>query len=181
MGLKGSWPQARSSFCDGGRFTSDRPLESPMSIGIHLDTSTIPLTIASAPAAAPALAPTSSGQSGSATAVTSASGPSSVTIKAPSSDSDSGSSSSSSSAAVKALQKEIAQLQKQLTQEEQALHAAMQAMKGAGDPAGLTVVATLQSAVATTNGQLEMAVTALSTLLLNQGGGSSGSLVNASA
>jgi hypothetical protein len=151
-----------------------------MSIGIHLDTSPIPLSIASAPASAPALAPTSSGQDGAAMGVTSASGPTRVTAKAASSDNDSGSD-SDSNAAVKALKKEIAQLQKQLAQEEQALHAAMMAMKGATDPAALTVVATLQSAVATTNGQLAIAVTALSTLLLSQGGGSRGSLVNASA
>ena len=142
-----------------------------MSIGIHLDTSTIPVSIGGT-----AAAPASDGSSPTTPVTKDGSASATVQASNPSDDSD-----SNANPAVKALKKEIAQLQKQLTQEEQALHAAMVAMKGVSDPASLTVIATLESAVATTNGQLEMAVTALSTLLLSQGGGSSGSLVNASA
>jgi len=152
-----------------------------MSIGIHLDTSPIPLKIPSTPSPGlPALSAAAAGQGGPSTGVAHADGPVSVTIKASKPDNDSDGD-SNASPAVKALQKEIAQLQKQLTQEEQALHAAMEAMKGASDPAGLTVVATLQSAVATTNGQLAAAVTALAALLLSQGSAGSGALVKASA
>jgi hypothetical protein len=81
---------------------------------------------------------------------------------------------------VKALQREIAQLQKQLAQEQQALHAATSGHK-ASDPASMARISALQSAVATTNGQLESAVTALSTALLEEGTSSSGSLVSTSA
>jgi hypothetical protein len=81
---------------------------------------------------------------------------------------------------VQALQKEIAQLQKQLVREEQALHAATSGKKAA-DPANMAIASALQSEVATTNGQLEAAVNALAAALQSEGGSSSGALVSASA
>lgn len=143
-----------------------------MSIGIHLDTSTIPVTIAGFPAASSADA--SSTQAAPAPALKSGGAPG---AGAASSGPDAG---STESATVKALQREIAQLQKQLAQEQQALHEATSS-GGAPDPAGMARIAALQSAVATTSGQLEAAVTALAAALLQEGSGSAGSLVSASA
>jgi len=144
-----------------------------VSTGIRMDTSNIPVTIKGSSAA------TSSSTS-------SVQGTTTVNVKgvragaASGSSSGSGNSSSAASPAVQALQREIAQLQKILAQEEQALRAANQRNKGSTDPASVAEISALQSVVTTTNGQLEAAVTALATALLAEGSSSGGSLVSAS-
>lgn len=137
-----------------------------MSIGIHMDTSTIPVTIA-----------------GASTSGSAASSGNAATSSSPVAGAGSGGDSSSSggaSPAVQALKREVAQLQKMLAQEQQQLHAATSGKQGR-DPANLARISALQSAVATTVGELESAVSALSTAMLAESGSSSGSLVSTSA
>lgn len=147
-----------------------------MSIGIHLDTSAIPVSIGGS--ATGSSASDASSTQGKTNVVKSA-GPGGGTGAA--SAAGGSDSSSSASPTVQALQRQIAQLQKQLAQEQQQLRAATQRNKGATDPASMAEIAALQSAVTTTTGQLEAAVTALSTALLAEGGSSGGSLVSTSA
>lgn len=81
---------------------------------------------------------------------------------------------------MQALQREIAQLQKQLTKQQQQLHQASARNKG-NDPASAATVATLQSAVTTTSGQLATAVNELAATVLAEGGSITGALVSTSA
>ncbi len=94
----------------------------------------------------------------------------------PGADSSSGTGASPS---VQALRKQIERLQKQLSQQEQQLRLSVSGRQ-ANDPAQAARIAALQSAVATTVGQLSEAVARLAAVLMAEGGGS-GSLVHASA
>lgn len=140
-----------------------------MSIGIHMDTSTIPVTIAGA---------STSGSAASSGNAATSSSPMAGAAGAGSGGDSSGS--GGASPAVQALKREVAQLQKMLAQEQQQLHAATSGKQGR-DPANLARISALQSAVATTVGELESAVSALSTAMLAESGSSSGSLVSTSA
>jgi hypothetical protein len=96
------------------------------------------------------------------------------------SESSSSENGNGASPTIQALQREIAQLQKLLKLQEQALHAATERNKSS-DLASMAEISALQSAVTTTNGQLMVAVNALAAALLAEGNASSGSLVRASA
>lgn len=150
-----------------------------MSIGIHMDTSSIPVSIAGTPVTDSASASSADATSGARVNVQGGS------IKSPanSTAASGGGSDSSTSAAsptVQALLREIKQLRKMLAQQQQQLRAATSGPQ-AKDPANLTRVTSLQAAMATTMGQLESAVSALSAALLAEGSASSGNLVSASA
>jgi hypothetical protein len=147
-----------------------------VSIGIHLDTSTLPLSIGGLTATT-----SDTTDASSSTAVQGATiivkGVNGKTAAPGSSGSESG---NGASPTIQALQREIAQLQKLLKLQEQALHAATERNKGT-DLASMAEISALQSAVTTTNGQLMVAVNALAAALLAEGNASSGSLVRASA
>lgn len=153
-----------------------------MSVGIHTDISIASVTIAGASTSAST--PSAGNAATSSSTVTATGGASAGAASAGTGAGDSSGSSDSSSASasptVTALKREIAQLQKMLAQEQQQLHAASAGQRGK-DPANLAEISALQSAVATTMGQLESAVSALSTALLAESGSTTGSLVSASA
>ncbi|MFC4761894.1 hypothetical protein [Dyella koreensis] len=81
---------------------------------------------------------------------------------------------------VQVLRQQIERLQKQLAQQQQQLRAAMSGGKDK-DPAHAASIAALQSAVATTMGQLAATVARLVSALMAESGGSSGNLVSTSA
>ena len=147
-----------------------------MNIGIHLDTSTIPVNIGGLTATTSDTtdAPTSTAVQGTTIKVKGVGG------NAAASGSSGSGSGGGASPTIQALQREIAQLQKLLKVQEQALHAATERHKGTA-LAGMAEISALQSAVTTTNGQLMVAVNALAAALLAEGNASSGSLVSASA
>lgn len=149
-----------------------------MNIGIHMDTSSIPVNIAGTTTAGSATEAPQDAASGSHVNVAGSAikSPANSTGASDGSDSSSG----AASPTVQALKREIAQLQKMLAQQQEQLHAATSGPQ-AKDPANLARVTALQSAIATTLGQLESAVSALVTALLAEGGANSGSLVSASA
>ena len=98
---------------------------------------------------------------------------------APASD-DSGGAKSSSSPAVEALLKLIEQLEKQLQREQQELKTAT-AQSDSNNPATLARVTGAQSGVATTLGQLQVAMQKLAEALTQMGDSSSGTLLNTTA
>lgn len=105
---------------------------------------------------------------------------SAVTTRADAGSSDSSASAGASSVAVQTMLRLIAQLKKQLAQEEQALHKAMAQTKS-DDPSGLARITGLQSAVTTTIGQLAIATNKLAAALVAEGQSSTGSQLNTSA
>ena len=90
------------------------------------------------------------------------------------------SSTSNMSVAVRTLLRLIAQLQKQLAQQQQALHQAM-ARNSGNDMANMAMIQGLQSTVTTTSGQLESLVGQLATAMQADGSSGSGALVSTSA
>ncbi|WP_430392335.1 hypothetical protein [Dyella sp. 20L07] len=147
-----------------------------MNVNMGTDKSPIPVTIAGTTAAASTAAPTTSGSDSTGQTHVAVSGVTKSQGSAGSSDSDT----SNMSVAVRTLLRLIAQLQKQLAREQQALHQAM-AHNSGNDTASMAVIQGLQSAVTTTSGQLESAVNQLVTAMQADGSGSSGALVSASA
>lgn len=158
-----------------------------MNIGISTATSAIPVRIAGSTGDASSSTDAGSTSASGTQASTSASGTQASgkaaggaggtgNAGAASSSDDS----STSSTTVQALQKEITQLQKQLTQQEQQLQQAS-AGSNAKDPAALAQVSSLQSAVATTSGQLSSLVVQLAAAVEAEGGSSTGTLVSTTA